>query len=55
MKKNILKNDLSVLLDPHFKSDLIQEEYEISWLDPIELLTYSRLDLAIKGAFIVWE
>jgi len=55
LKKNILKNDLSVLLDPHFKSDLIQEEYEISWLDPIELLTYSRLDLAIKILYLEYK
>lgn len=52
MKKNILKKDLSVLLDPHFKSDMTLEEYEIRWLEPTELLTWSRLDLAIKILYL---
>ena len=44
----IKKNQLIQILEPFIYENLEDEEYEIAELDPIQLLTWNRLDLAFK-------
>jgi len=52
LKRIISKKELVGLIDKHFHSMLNQDEYEILQLEPSELITSNRLDLAVKILYL---
>lgn len=52
MQQHIDRPTLVCLLDEHFESYLSDETYEMIWVDPSELITHNRLDIAIKILYL---
>ena len=49
LKSSINRQDLLSLIDKHFESAVLKEEYDVIYIDPSLLITYNRLDLAITA------
>ncbi len=52
MQQRIDRPALACLLDEHLLSYLSDETYEMIWVDPFELITHNRLDIAIKILYL---
>ena len=52
LKSSINRQDLLSLIDKHFESAVLKEEYDVIYIDPSLLITYNRLDLAIKILYL---
>ena len=48
----INKDDLINLLEPHFKKDLLQDNYEVKTITATKLLTHNRFDIAFKLLYL---
>lgn len=50
--KTINRQNLLCLVDKHFEPFIGQEKYEVLQIEPSKLITYNRLDLAIKILYL---
>jgi len=51
----INKDDLINLLEPHFKKNLLQDNYEVKTITATKLLTHNRFDIAFKIFYLNYK